>query len=92
MTTGQRLVAISTLASGTAMEHFMNIEAGGVVINIHEFSSGIVSVNKPLFGKLQSKNDVIGKITSINSIKGKVQLQSPLKGIIETKTIKGKIQ
>ncbi len=29
MTTGEKLVALSTLYSGTAMEHLMNINTGG---------------------------------------------------------------
>lgn len=29
MTTGERLVSISTLETGTAMEHFLNIQTGG---------------------------------------------------------------
>lgn len=28
-TTGERLVAISTLTTGTAMDHFLNIDTGG---------------------------------------------------------------
>ena len=28
MTTGERLVSISTLSTGTALEHFLNIETG----------------------------------------------------------------
>lgn len=34
MTTGERLVSISTLTTGTALEHFLNIATGGNVINI----------------------------------------------------------
>lgn len=33
MTTGERLVGISTLSTGTALEHFLNIEVVTVVTN-----------------------------------------------------------
>jgi len=33
MTTGERLVDISTLLTGTAMEHFLNISVGGGTVS-----------------------------------------------------------
>jgi hypothetical protein len=39
-TTGERLVAISTLTTGTAMEHFLNISTGGDCSGIRYFKLG----------------------------------------------------
>ena len=44
-TTGERLVAISTLSTGTAMEHFLNIDTGGgETIYVDRAIQGIVRV------------------------------------------------
>ena len=44
-TTGERLVDISTLSTGTALEHFLNIETGGgETIYVDRAITGVVQV------------------------------------------------
>lgn len=64
MTTGERLVEISTLTTGTAMDHFLNIAAGGVVLppvigtpSIH--NTGDLKVQYLHFGKGQKPIRVV---------------------------------
>jgi len=84
MTTGERLVNISTLSVATALEHFINISTG----------SGIEYVFVPsdeAEGKIEYIVDVVGVVEE-EEIKGEVQLLTEVIGTIEDESIEGIIE
>jgi hypothetical protein len=71
-TTGERLVDISTLATGTALQHFLNISTGGggETIYVERLISGDVSSNE-VTGAV-SHQQVTGSVSTVAEITGQV--------------------
>lgn len=76
MTAGERLVNISTLTTATALDHFLNISAGGVTAVEYVFVPS---------------NVVSGAITNIKA-KGLVTKNQPLRGIVSNSHLRGIIK
>ena len=92
MTTGEHLVDISTLTTGTAMEHFLNISTGGDGFNIYvsEILEGKVLELENLEGKLVEQEYLTGKLAEQESLIGKLHQTEILMGTItEIEIIKG---
>jgi hypothetical protein len=65
MTTGEKLVELSSLTTGTALDHLLSIEqtGGGTTYVIRE----------PLFGRLQKISLIGGELQKISLIEGEIQ-------------------
>jgi hypothetical protein len=71
MTTGQRLVDISTLTTGTALDHFLNISTGGGQTEYVYFDSSLkielmeeetkvnISCDEPLYAVMIDDDETI---------------------------------
>lgn len=95
MTTGQRLVDISTLSTGTALNHFLNIDTGtggGVTIICKDEVAGSLEKQYIMRGILDIEDDLQGELETLVEIKGSIQTDE-LKGILEeNNNLKGKIE
>ena len=91
MTTGEHLVDISTLTTGTAMDHFLNISTGsGFNIYVSEILEGKVLELENLEGKLVEQEYLTGKLAEQESLIGKLHQTEILMGTItEIEIIKG---
>lgn len=74
MTTGEQLVLVSSLSTGTAEQHLLNIvgTGGGDIFYI---------TREPLDGTVQKTNFISGEVQKINLLEGKVQKIELIKGI-----------
>lgn len=81
MTTGERLVEISTLLTGTALEHFLNIQTGGgfitTAIDVILQAEPIVKVqpDEPIGIEIESPlNVIIDKIPNVEIEDDEIQV------------------
>ena len=97
MTTGERLVFISTLTSDTALQHFLNISTGGgdTVINyvVQGILSGVVKKTTILTGELQKITPIGGEVKKQTILSGQLQSITPLEGeVSKINNLKGDIE
>ena len=83
MTTGERLVDISTLSTGTALEHFTNISTGG------GSTEYIFTPSDELQGLIEL-DEIQGTVQELELIKGTVT-NPELQGTINDSEIVGEI-
>lgn len=95
MTTGERLVDISTLTSDTALQHFLNIDTGGggdVVYMVQGILYGEVQKIVPLTGQVQKIELFTGVPRKQKMFIGEVQKIEPLRGrVSKINNLKGEI-
>ena len=80
MTTGERLVSISTLSTGTALDHFLNISTG---------SGGETIFVTKLFADVK-KTTVVGIVKETSLVKGGV-IEKTVIGTVSTTNTTGEI-
>jgi hypothetical protein len=83
MTTGERLVSISTLASGSAMEHFLNIDSSGgdITINVYDkynvkyinSEAGLIKYIRPSIINIKYRNAPIFNINYMNEDNNRIK-------------------
>jgi len=59
MTTGERLVEISTLTTGTALEHFLNISTGSIIYG-QEFDVEVLELEAIMVDELEPMEVQVG--------------------------------
>lgn len=91
MTTGERLVQISTLATGIALDHFLNISTGGggVELIVREPLSGALSGSITLVGSIPEQTALTGSLGASQGLIGAINDQQIIGIITEKESIDG---
>ena len=93
MTTGERLVSISTLSTGTALDHFLNISTGSAEIVIRTPLVGNVQKIDLLNGIIQKVPLLDGVLQKIDLLYGVINKTTTLEGVLnKNDEIKGEIK
>ena len=83
MTTGEHLVDISTLTTGTAMDHFLNISTGdGFNIYVSEILEGKLTTEETLLGELTELEVLKGELIVVDEVYGQIALKDIITGKI----------